>query len=93
MQFWQHNNGKQFGVVGTEQVFNWGIRFQILCRDQDELDLLEGYKLMYGKDVQVDIWDEWKRKDKSAVWGSTIQRQRLLPITFTTWPDANLRGL
>ena len=96
--FWQHiNGGRQPDPMTLDQVFAWNIRFQILCRTEEERDLLTAYQLMYGREVQVDVWDEWKlerrmRRMKSVPGGI---EQKLLPITFTTFRthDGQLRGL
>lgn len=98
--FWQHiNGGRQPEPMTLDQVFAWNIRFQIMCRTQEEKDLLEAYQLMYGREVQVDVWDQWKhqrrmRKMQSHYDHSKLEL-RLLPITFTTFRthDGQLRGL
>lgn len=95
--FWQHiNGGRQPNPMTLDEVFTWNIRFQIMCRTQEEKDLLEAYQLMYGREVQVDIWDDWRKQPTPAEWEIYVSKpSRLLPITFTTFPthDGQLRGL
>lgn len=96
--FWQHiNGGRQRDPMTLDQVFAWNIRFQIMCRTQEEKDLLDAYQLMFGREVQVDIWDEWKRERRMRRMKSLPSgiEQKLLPITFTTFRThgGQLRGL
>lgn len=97
--FWQHINGAlQRDPMTLDQVFAWNIRFQIFCRNQDEKDLLSAYQLIYGREVQVDVYKEWMNSrgpHEVDIGGHKYMMagKSPLPFTFTTWPDANLRGL
>lgn len=92
---WNYGDGGQLQTV--EQMFSYSIRFQVLCKTQDELDILRGYALMFSRGLEVDTWDEWNRKRGMRQLQShhdhSIMPLRLLPIVFTTWPNAELRGL
>ena len=89
--FWLHTRGTPTGQMSMDQVFAWNVRLQILCRNEEELELLQAYQLMYGRELEVCTWQQWLTKQR--VWSAQGKTLRMLPTTFTTWPDANLRGL
>lgn len=97
MLFYQYIQGAEQPVtMSLEQVFAWNIRFQVLVRNQEEYDLLSAYQLMFGREIQIDIWDEWvkpiptlKMTDTSISIGSV--HRKLLPFTFTTWSGMDMR--
>lgn len=86
------NGGIQPGTMTLDQVFAWNIRYQILVKNQEEQDLLAGFCLVYGREVQVEVWSEWQ-STRQAVRAMGCMPPRLLPIVFTTLPPMNLRGL
>jgi hypothetical protein len=89
MLFYNHINGMMNGAQWTEeQVFNYKVRFQILCQNQEEKDEILGWALAYGRNIQVDTHSEWV----GVVRSKAPEDMRLLPIVFTTW-RVNLRGL
>lgn len=97
LDFYQHINGcRQPGKMTLDQVFEWNIRFQILCLNQEEYDLLQGYQLVYGREVQVELFSEWRKTcgpQKVMIGGFefTTAGSSPLPFTFTTF-DTDLSG-
>lgn len=83
----------------VDQVFLYKVRYQIFVRNQEEKDLLLGYSLMYGRDVQVDILSEWverhgpKTRHIGGQEFTFAGTESPLPITFTSIYDPKLREL
>lgn len=79
------------------QVFEYRIRFQILCQNQEEVDTITGFSLVYGREVDVCTWDQWRhrvRMSKIQEHYGTGKLLRLLPIVFTTYdPGDSLREI
>lgn len=55
------------GVVANfgmplEQVFDYNVRFQILCDTQEQKDYLTAMQLMFGREVDIRTWDEWNKR-------------------------------
>lgn len=99
MLLYQHSNGAHVGQLSLDQAMKWNIRFQILCQNQEEKDLLDAYQLMYGREVEVDIFEAWKvKRNLSRVrdhYDHSAKVLRLLPVVFTTFRThgSQLRGL
>lgn len=99
MLLYQHSNGAQVGRLSLDQAMKWDMHFQILCRNQEEKDLLDAYQLMYGRGVEVDIFEAWKvKRNLSRVrdhYDHSAKVLRLLPTVFTTFRThgSQLRGL
>lgn len=91
------------GVVANfgmplEQVFDYNVRFQILCDTQDQKDYLTAMQLMFGRGVDIQTWDEWNRRPytipvecdpnkivpKDVCPRTLCKREALLPIHFCT---------
>lgn len=70
-----------------DQMFNHNIRFQVICQNQDEKDYLGGLCLVYGRQLQVDVWDEWLAQRKA----DKLCTEPLLPIVYSTF-SIDLRG-
>lgn len=91
MVFYQHMQGTQQPyTLSLDELFAWNIRFQVLVNDQEEFDLLSAYQLMYGREIQIDVFSEWLRKHgpQEVEIGGHIYHcagDSLLPITFTTF--------
>lgn len=91
MVFYQYlQGGLQPGTMSLEQVFSWNIRFQVLVRNQEEKDLLSGYQLMFGREIQIVIWDDWLKEhgpQEIEIGGTKFTHAggSLLPITFATF--------
>lgn len=91
MEFYQHIKGSlQPGVMTLEQVFAWNIRFQVLVKNQEEYDLLSAYQLMFGREIQIDIFSEWKKLNgpqEITIGDSQFLRAGnvLLPFAFSTF--------
>lgn len=98
MVLYQHSNGAYVGKMSLDAVMGWNTLFQIFCQNQEEKDLLDGYQLMYGRQVQVDIFDEWMKDygpRKVFIGGNEFMSagKSPLPLSFTTWQTDALRGL
>lgn len=80
-----------------QAMFEYNVRFQVLCKTQEEYDLLFGYSLMFGQELELDTWEGWNKKRQmrqlQAHYDHSLMPLRLPPFVFTTWPDAKLRGL
>lgn len=91
------NNGAGGTQWTLESMFALGTRYQVLCQTQDEYDLLRGYSLMFGRELELDIFRKWLTKRGMRQLQSHHDHSkmplRLLPVVFTTWPSVNLRGL
>lgn len=83
-----HVNGRtsKWGVYSLEDMFKHNVRFQVLCQNQEELDYLQAMCLVYGRSLQVDVWDEWLAQRKA----DRLCTEPLLPIVYTTF-HVNLR--
>lgn len=91
----EHVYFSNLGGIGhrweLQAMFNYDARYQVLCKNQEEYDLLYGYSLMFGRELELDTWEHWQlRRTARKALGSSL---RLLPFVFTTWPNAELRGL
>lgn len=93
-----HTSGTPHDILySVDEPWKHNIRSQILCRNQEEHDYLSSLNLMHGREIQIDIWDEWlkSRKPYMSLFEDKTEikalRPKLLPIAYTTWP-ANLRG-
>ena len=80
-----------------DQLFNYGVRYQVLCKTQEEVDELQAYQLLYSRELDVQTFDQWKLKQRmskiKAHYGDGKQIF-LLPIVFTTFPAGSmLRGI
>lgn len=104
-QLYEYRNGAPIGSLSIDAVYTYNIRYQILCQTEEEHDYLSALQLMYGREVQVDIWSKWKRKrlvqyhllahnPEAPRTGSLAPLNKLLPIVFTTFDAGDsLRGL
>lgn len=70
----------------VDDPWHYNTRVQIFCRNQEEKDYLTGLNLMHGREVEINIWDEWLFL-RAAKPGTLYT----LPIAYTTWPT-NLKG-
>ena len=84
------NGGIQPGTVTVDRPYQHGIRCQIFVRHQDEHDYLSALNLMYGRDIEIHIWDDW-RNTRRMVLETSGPRMKVLPYAYTTW-HCNLRG-
>lgn len=78
-----------------DDVFNYGVRFQILTQTEEERDYLIGLQLIYGRQVDIHTWNQWKNEVR-ALWEihPMVMPIRLLPVVFTTYDAGNsLRGM
>lgn len=91
MIFYQHMQGaQQPNTLTLDEVFAWNVRFQVLVENQEEHDLLSAYQLMFGREIQIDVFSEWLRKHgpQEVEIGGNIYfhaGDSLLPVTFTTF--------
>lgn len=91
MVFYKHISGTlQPGTMTLEEVFSWNVRFQVLVENQEEYDLLSAYQMMFGREIQIDVFSEWvKHSGPQPVTIGDTQFMRagesLLPIAFTTF--------
>ena len=94
MKLWQYSNGSPIHRPYTlDEMFNYRIRYQILTKTQEELDYLKGMMLMYGRDIEIDVFLDWKHKQRCKRVAKRAYA-KLLPIVFTTFNAGNsLRGL
>lgn len=74
-------------IHSIDAMFNHNIRFQVICRNQEEKDYLAGLGLVYGRQLQVDVWDEWYAQRQA----DRLSTDPLLPIVYSTFP-IDLRG-
>jgi len=95
---WLHVSGKTTPhQLPVDDPWLANVRSQILCQNQEEHDYLSSLNLMHGREIQIDIWNEWlkSRKPYMSLFEDKTKiealRPKLLPITYTTW-QANLRG-
>lgn len=101
MQFWiTINHEVSEHPVSVDYVFSWNIRYQILCSTQDELDEIQGWQLIYGRKVEADTFDNWKKRAKESRrhrydLGTSEPVLRMLPIVITTFRprSGQFRGL
>lgn len=70
-----------------EMMFNHNVRYQVICQNQEEKDYLLGLSLVYGRQLQVDVWDEWLTQREA----DRLCTDPLLPIVYSTFP-VDLRG-
>lgn len=98
---WHYGNPE--GEIPLEEMFALRFQFNVLVQNQTELDLFKGYELMFGRELFIDVFSHWKCRRAASMSmavsaptygsGPAPRVLRLLPWVFTTWPDANLRGL
>lgn len=93
MKLYAHINGggPDIPLTGLEEMFNYGVRFQVLTRTEEQKDFISALQLMYGREIQIETWAEWNER-RQAYEVTCGGRLRLLPVVFTTF-HANLRGL
>lgn len=82
---WMHDN-----PVDVDRPYRDNIRSQIFCKNQEECDYFQALNLMHGRDIEINIWDEWRAMNRTLREGGT-REARVLPFAYTTWP-AHLRG-
>lgn len=96
-RLYHHINGGGTDVPcsSIDMMFGNNVRFQVLCRNQEEKDYLQALCLVYGRQLQIDTWGEWTAKvalsEARAYCDSQYQPLRLLPVVYTTF-HVNLRG-
>lgn len=79
-------------TVDVDRPWRDNVRSQIFCQNQEEKDYLTALGLMFGREIEVNIWDEWlvgKEPFMSMTdEGIKIEyhRPNVLPIAYTTWP-------
>lgn len=90
-----HNDGHKHDL---DAPWTYSIRSQIFCRNQEEYDYLSSLNLMHGREIEINIWDEWlkSRKPYMSLFDDKIKveslRPMVLPIAYSTWV-VNLRGM
>lgn len=78
-----HNNGRPGTMtMEVDAVFAWNTRFEVIVATEEEYDYFFALQLMYGRELELKTWAEWKSEyDESP----RMQRKRPLPLTFTTF--------
>lgn len=96
MVFYQHMQGSQQpSTLSLDELFAWNIRFQVLVENQEEHDLLSAYQMMFGREIQIDVFSDWVKvhgPQEVNIGGSTFMHAggSILPITFTTFNHINM---
>ena len=96
MVFYQHMQGTQQPyTLSLDELFAWNIRFQVLVNDREEFDLLSAYQLMYGREIQIDIFSDWVKvhgPQEVNIGGNLFMHAggSILPVTFTTFNHINM---
>lgn len=86
-KLWMYTKGEQLDLpVPVEQVFNYGVRFEVIVQSEEEFDYLFALQLMFGRELEMKTWAEWK--EEYDVMGTLDVRYKKvpLPFTFTTFP-------
>lgn len=89
---WCYNHGRRGSLMKLESVFAWGLRFQILTDTQEEKDYLTGMQLMFGREIDIQTWEEWNHRRKTVYIRSSYAKPfeavamqpPLLPFYFCT---------
>lgn len=69
-KLWMYAHGVKRDFPFTlDEVFNYNIRFQILCDTMDQRDYLWSLQLMLGREVDIRTWAEWKRRGCTVPFG------------------------
>lgn len=90
-KLWFHlNQAIGENPVPVDSSYHHNVRSQIFCRNQEEHDYLSALNLMHGRDIEINIWDEWRAINRSLREGG-IHPNRVLPFAYTTW-FCNLKG-
>lgn len=91
-QLWVHSSGNiSEKPIPIDNPWIHNVRSQIFCRNQEEHDYLSSLNLMHGREVEINIWNEWLGI-RSEIQSGNGKVPRVLPIAYTTW-HVNLRGL
>lgn len=94
MQFWIsfiHTGNQGDGPWSMDRLFSWNVRFLLICSTQDELETLQGYMLVYGRKIEIDTFDNWKKRAKESrrhdysLGGYTEPILRMPPIVVSTF--------
>lgn len=85
---YQHISGHcQPSTMSLEQMFAWNIRFEVITQTQEQHDFLYGLQMMYGRELEMSTWAEWKEDyDTKRQHHMRGNWKRPMPITFTTFP-------
>lgn len=87
MNLYLHTSGCMHDkALDVDRPWRDRVRSQIFCRNQEEKDYLYSLNLMHGREIEVNIWDEWL-----AARAARPGTLHTLPIAYTTWP-IKLRG-
>lgn len=93
MNLYLHTSGYMHGkALDVDRPWRDRIRSQIFCQNQEEKDYLSSLNLMHGREIMISIWDEWKDSVREYLTMTdagvkiTVQKPRVLPVTYTTWP-------
>ena len=88
-------------MTTLDQMFSHRIRFTVLCKTQDELEILKGYELMYSRKLEIYTLNQWKQR-KPVPYLTVSDGKRLLvtgqphltPVVYSTFkPGDYFRGL
>lgn len=93
LRLWMYNNKYQLEkTVDVDRPWRDTIRTQIFCRNQEEHDYLCGLNLMHGREIEINIWDEWTKSTCAYMTmtdeGIKIHKGKphVLPFAYATWP-------
>ena len=80
---YQHQNGGLFDEpMSLENMFTWGVRFQVIVDNEEQYNYLYALQLMYGRELEIDTWASLAEKREALMQTSRL-KLRLLPIVFT----------
>lgn len=82
---YQHINGHLQTnpmTMTIEAMFAWNIRFEVITQTEEEFDYLYGLQLMFGRELEMKTWAEWKEEFDAS---PQFRKKKPLPFTFTTF--------
>ena len=84
-ELWHHIRGSMQPTPMTlEAMFAWNIRFEVITQTQEEFDFLYGMQLMFGRELEMKTWAEWKEEwDVANLYH--VKKKFILPFAFTTF--------
>lgn len=69
-----------------EEMFAYGVRFEVIVQSEEEFDYLFGLQLMFGRELEMKTWAEWKEEYDVLATLDNRHKKVPLPICFTTFP-------